>query len=814
MAEQSIILPVTGMHCANCVKTIERNVRKLEGVETAEVNYASEKLTLTLDNEKLSVNEVIEKIRHVGYDVPIVNLDLAITGMTCANCERTVKRALSKVPGLVQAEVNFATEHALVSFPAGLVERADLVNAVQKAGYGVVEAADEDELEDSEALARAQEVAHQMRRLVSGLIFSVPLFTLSMLRDMNLLGMWAHGMGVDVLFWALATPVQFYVGWDYYRGAYNALRNRTANMDVLVAMGSSAAYFYSIPIALGFTAIGHHVYFETVAIIITLIVLGKVLEVRAKGQTSQAIKKLIGLQPRTACVIRQGVEHNIPIKQVLVGDVVIVRPGEKIPVDGIVREGHSTVDESMLTGESLPVTKTVGDTVIGATLNKNGMVKFEATGVGKHTALAQIIRLVEQAQGSKPQIQAVVDRVAAVFVPFVIGTALLTFILWWAATGDFTAALVRMIAVLVIACPCAMGLATPTAIMVGIGKGAENGILFRNSNALEHAQKLQAIVLDKTGTITRGEPSVTDVVMAANPLFSQAEILHLAGSAERASEHPLAEAIVMYAQAQNLTLSDPQSFEAVVGHGIRAEIDGHHVLVGSRKLMAENQLDTAFLQMQVDSLQAQGKTVVWVAVNGQIVAVIAIADTIKEGSRAAVEQLKAMGLHVIMLTGDNQATAQAIAQQAGIERVIAEVLPADKAKHVQDLQAEGLMVGMVGDGINDAPALAQADVGLAIGTGTDVAMETADVTLMSGDLRAVPKAITLSRRTLNTIWQNLFWAFSYNTILIPVAAGVLALVSFAPEFLQQLHPILAAFAMAFSSVSVVTNSLRLRGAKV
>ena len=813
MTEQSITLPVTGMTCANCVKTIERNVKKLDGVQVAEVNYATEKLAITIDTAKLSMDDVIQKVRHAGYDVPQVTLDLPVTGMTCANCEKTVRRAISKIEGVAEVDVNFATEHALVSFPAGMVDRADIVVAVERAGYGVIDVAD-DELIDTEANARAAEVAHQMHRLTVGLLFAVPLFTMSMMRDFSILGEWSHASWVNILFWALATPVQFYVGWDYYRGAYNSLRNYTANMDVLVVMGSSAAYFYSIPIALGDKTLGHHVYFETSAVIITLIVWGKVLEVRAKGRTSEAIKKLIGLQPKTARIVRAGVEQDIPIQHVKVGDTVIVRPGEKIPVDGQVIAGSSAVDESMLTGESLPIHKTVGDAIIGATLNKNGLLKFEATGVGKETALAQIIHLVEQAQGSKPQIQAVVDKAAAVFVPFVITTAVLTFAVWMLATGDFTAALIRTIAVLVIACPCAMGLATPTAIMVGVGKGAENGILFRNSAALERAKQLQTIILDKTGTITQGAPTVTDVVLSKTATLSEQEVVHLAASAERGSEHLLGEAIVEYAKAQEIALSDPQNFEAVVGHGISAEVDSQRVLIGNQKLMRDQQVHLNGLENRALDLQNTGKTAVWLAVDNQAVGVLAIADTIKEGSREAVQQLKARGLQVVMLTGDNQATATAIAKEAGIDRVLAEVLPSEKAAHVQQLQSEGLVVGMVGDGINDAPALAQADVGLAIGTGTDVAMETADVTLMSGDLRAVPRAINLSRHTLNTIWQNLFWAFGYNTVLIPVAAGILVLVPFAPDFLQELHPILAAFAMAFSSVSVVSNSLRLRGVKL
>ncbi len=810
---KQLVLPVTGMTCANCVKTIERNVKKLDGIEVAEVNYATEKLDVTFDPTQLSTEQIIERIRRAGYDVPTTSLDLPITGMTCANCSKAVTRALKKVDGVLEADVNLANERATVKIAAS-VDKQDIVAAIEKAGYGVVQAEDDLELEDAEAKAREAELQHQIHRFMVGAIFAFPLLLISMARDFSLLGAWADAAWVNYLFWAMATPVQFYVGWDYYTGAYNSLRNRAANMDVLVAMGSSAAYFYSIPITLGVKSLGHHVYFETSAVIITLIVLGKVLEARAKGRTSEAIKKLIGLQPRTARVIRDGLEQDIPIRQVRTGDIVIVRPGEKIPVDGLVVDGNSAVDESMLTGESLPVSKTVGDAVIGATLNKNGLLKFEATRVGKETALAQIIRLVEQAQGSKAPIQAVVDRVAAVFVPAVLIIATLTFIVWMIGTGDFTDSLIRTIAVLVIACPCAMGLATPTAIMVGVGKGAENGILFKNSQALERAHQLQAIVLDKTGTITRGEPSVADVVISKSASIDENQVLLLAGSAERGSEHPLGEAIVRAAQERQLTLANPQNFEAVTGHGIAAQVTGQKVLLGNRRLMVERRVNLNSLEANAERLQDQGKTAVWLAVDDQAVGVIAIADTIKDGSRDAVAEMKRMGLQVIMLTGDNQATAEAIAAEAGIDRVLAEVLPGDKAAQVKALQDEGLVVAMVGDGINDAPALAQADVGMAIGTGTDVAMETADVTLMRGDLRTVPKAVNLSHATMNVIWQNLFWAFGYNTVLIPVAAGVLTLVAFAPQFLQELNPILAAFAMSFSSVSVVTNSLRLRRASL
>ncbi|MCB0000065.1 MAG: copper-translocating P-type ATPase, partial [Anaerolineales bacterium] len=570
----------------------------------------------------------------------------------------------------------------------------------------------------------------------------------------NLLGMWSHEVWVNWIFLALATPVQFYVGWDYYTGAYKALRNGSANMDVLVAMGSSVAYIYSIAVLLAKTfwnsnALGDHVYFETSAVIITLIVLGKLLEARAKGRTSEAIKKLIGLQAKTARVVRNGVEVDIPIAEVNWGDIVVVRPGEKVPVDGVVINGRSTLDESMITGESLPVAKQVGDQVIGATLNKQGLIQFEATKVGKETALAQIIKLVEQAQGSKAPIQRIVDQVSAYFVPTVIGLAVLVFVIWLMSGAGFVPALLRLIAVLVIACPCAMGLATPTSIMVGVGKGAEQGILFKNSAALEQVQKLTAVVLDKTGTITKGEPTVTDIVPSAeigdwgleinegsqSPISNlQSQLLYLAASAERGSEHPLGEAIVRSAQEKGLALATPDAFEAVAGHGIAAEVDGHAVLLGNLRLMEQRQVALNGLAPKAEALQAEAKTAMWLAVDGQASAIIGVADTIKEGSREAVAVLHKQGLTVVMMTGDNQATAEAIAREVGIERIFAEVLPGDKANYVKQLQGEGLTVAMVGDGINDAPALAQADVGMAIGTGTDVAMETADITLMRGDL--------------------------------------------------------------------------------
>lgn len=822
MSEQQLTFPVIGMTCANCVAAVERNSKKVKGVTNTVVNFASEKVTITYDPDVVNVkeltNDLITRVKKAGYQIPTASLELPLVGMTCANCANTIERALNKVDGVIEATVNFASERAAITYAPGTTSREQLVAAVRKAGYDVVETEAGEELEDAEAAAREAEIRHQWQRLIVGLIFSVPLVVLTMGRDFGLIGEWAHAPWVNWLFLALATPVQFWVGWDYYTGAYKALRNGSANMDVLVAMGTSVAYVYSTIVLVATSifktdALGTFVYFETAAAIITLIVLGKLLEVRAKGRTSEAIKKLMGLQAKTARVVRDGQELDIPIAEVVKGDVVIVRPGEKIPVDGLVIEGHSAVDESMITGESMPVEKKTGDEVIGATINKQGLLKFEATKVGKETALSQIIRLVEQAQGSKAPIQRLVDQISAYFVPAVIAIALVTLGIWW-ATDAFVPALIRLTAVLVIACPCAMGLATPTSIMVGVGKGAENGILFKNSAALEQAHKLTAIVLDKTGTITKGEPAVTDVVTSNQSAVNSEELLRLAASAERGSEHPLGEAIVRSAQEKGLALSEPAGFEGIAGHGIAAEVDGHKVLVGNLRLMQREQVHLNGLEPKAQQLQNQAKTAMWLAVDGQASAIIGVADVIKEGSKEAIAAMHKLGLTVAMMTGDNEATAKAIAAEVGIDRVFAEVLPGDKASNVAQMQAEGYKVAMVGDGINDAPALAQADVGIAIGTGTDVAMEAADVTLMRGDLRSVPQAIKLSKATMRNIKENLGWAFGYNTVLIPVAAGALAPFDWAPEFLRQLHPILAAGAMAFSSISVVTNSLRLRGVKL
>ena len=822
MEKQELSLPIKGMTCVNCANTIERTLKRTPGVETAAVSYASEKATVTIDTAQVKLGQLQQRISDAGYQVVTAQIDLPVGGMTCANCANTVERTLKSVPGVVNAAVNYGTEKASIEYVPGLVTQAGMVEAVKAAGYELIVAQAGESMEDAERTAREAELQRQQKLLLVGVLFSVPLFVLSMLGDF-----WHwHAMipGFDWLLMALGAPVQFYVGRQFYVNGYKSLRNGAANMDVLVAMGTSVAYFYSVLVTVGI-GIGH-VYFETAAVIITLIVFGKFLEARAKGRTSEAIKKLMGLRPRTARVLRNGVESDVSVDSVQVGDIVLVRPGEQIPVDGIVIEGRSAVDESMLTGESLPVEKGPGDSVIGATLNKLGAFRFEAAKVGAHTALAQIIRMVEQAQGSKAPIQRLADRVSAVFVPVVIAIAALTFVAWYFVAGEtLDLALLMTVAVLVAACPCALGLATPTAIIVGTGKGAESGVLFKTSEALERAGHTQVVVLDKTGTVTNGKPVVTDVVVnervlqpvqageamasAPGPALDANAVLALAASAERGSEHPLGDAIVTEALQRGLALHDAQRFAAIAGHGVESGVDGKAVMVGTLRLMQDRGVDLNGFEKTVDRLQAEAKTAMLVAVDGAAVGVIAVADTIRAESRAAVMDLRKLGIDVVMLTGDNQRTAAAIAQQAGIEHVIAEVLPQQKAEKVKQLQQAGKVVAMVGDGINDAPALAQADVGIAIGSGTDVAMAAADITLISGDLRGVVRAIRLSRRTMRAIRQNLFWAFIYNLILLPVAAGVLR-----PFNGPILDPILAAAAMAFSSVSVVSNSLRLKSAKL
>ncbi len=809
MSEKSVLIPIKGMTCANCALNIERNLKKLEGVNRVNVNLATEQAEVSFDPARVHLKDLEERIRGIGYGVALSTAEIPVTGMTCANCAMNIERALrKKAPGVVRASVNFGSERAHVEYIPTLTSIEEIISAIEKAGYGAISPQEALEAEDAELKARREEIRNQTRKFITGLVFTVPLFLLSMGRDFGIFGSWAHAPWVNWLFLALATPVQFYTGWDYYTGGWKSIKNGSANMDVLVALGSSVAYFYSLFVLFN-PLLGQHVYFETSAVIITLIKLGKMLESRTKARTGGAIRKLMGLRPKTATILEDGQERDIPLSRVKVGDVVIVRPGESIPVDGTVLEGESSVDESMLTGEPIPVDKVAGAQVAGGTLNGHGRLKLEATRVGKDTALARIIRLVQEAQGSKAPIQALADRVAAIFVPGVMGIALLTFLLWWTIGGEFVPAMIRLVAVLVIACPCALGLATPTAIMAGTGRGAEKGLLFKNSEALELSTKLNTVVLDKTGTITLGKPAVVDLISLDSHLQGKEELLKIVASAEKGSEHPLGRAIVIEAERQGVDLFEPKGFRAFGGLGVQADVNGQRILVGKPEWFERPIVDLSKTTGRVAALQQQGKTVVFVATKTGPLGLIALADTVKPESAQAIGELHRMGLKVVMLTGDNIQTARAIAEEVSIDEVIAEVLPEEKSSKVKELQEKGEKVGMVGDGINDAPSLAQADVGIAIGTGTDVAMETADVILASGSLTGVPKAINLGRTTMKTVKQNLFWAFFYNLVLIPVAAGVLYPLEFLPGFLRHLHPILAALAMAMSSITVVSNSLLL-----
>ena len=814
MTAQKFTLPITGMTCANCAANIERGIKKLTGVTEASVNFAAENAAISFDPQRLQLQDVVEKIHSSGYGVTTTKVEMPVTGMTCANCAANIERALNKkTSGVVSSAVNFASERVSVEYIPGVLNVDEIVAAIEKAGYGAIapeEGLDED---DAEQKARDAEIKDQTRKFAVGVMFALPLFVFSMGRDFGLIGPWSHAPWVNWLFGTLATPVQFYTGWDYYVGGLKSLKNKSANMDVLVAMGSSVAYFYSLAVIF-FPSMGAHVYFETSAVIITLIKMGKMLESRTKGRTGGAIRKLIGLSPKTATILENNTEKEIALTRVKVSDTVIVRPGERIPVDGLVLDGQSAVDESMLSGEPLPVDKQPGDTVVGGTINGEGLLRFSATRVGKETALAQIIRLVQEAQGSKAPIQALADKVAAIFVPAIIGIAFFVFFLWWGITGEFVPAMIRLVAVLVIACPCALGLATPTAIMAGTGKGAEMGILFKSSEALETATKLDTIVLDKTGTITMGKPAVVDIMPLNSQFEAENDLLKLAASVEKGSEHPLGKAIVNESKTRRIELFEPKDFKASGGFGVQAKVAGNPVMVGKPKWFQETGIDIQAADNEIEALQSQGKTVMVVVRDNGLCGLISVSDTLKPESKDAIRQLHDQHLKVVMLTGDNQQAAATIAAHVNIDEILAEVRPEEKSSKIKDLQQKGRRVGMVGDGINDAPALAQAEVGLAIGTGTDVAIETAGVILSSGSLSGVPRAIRLSRATMSTIKQNLFWAFGYNVILIPIAAGILYPFETLPVMLRQLHPILAALAMAFSSISVVSNSLRLYKAKI
>ncbi|SES23713.1 Cu+-exporting ATPase [Gracilibacillus ureilyticus] len=786
-------LRITGMTCAACSNRVEKVLNKMDGVK-AQVNLTTEKATIDYNSDKNSIDDITKKIETIGYGVQTDKVELDVMGMTCAACSNRIEKILNKQGGVKQATVNLTTESATVEYNSGLVDQNALIEKIRNIGYDAKPKADAEEKETY----KEKEMYHKKIKLIISAVLSAPLL-LTML--VHLFGTQLPGLFMNPWFqFALATPVQFIIGWQFYVGAYKNLKNGGANMDVLVALGTSAAYFYSLYEAL--STIGNpgympHLYFETSAVLITLILFGKYLEARAKSHTTNALSELLNLQAKEARVIRDGKEIMIPSQEVIVGDHLIIKPGEKIPVDGILVKGRTSVDESMLTGESIPMEKDPGAKLIGSTINKNGSVEMEATKVGKDTALASIIKVVEEAQGSKAPIQRLADIISGYFVPVVIGIAIITFITWISLVepGQMEPALAAAIAVLVIACPCALGLATPTSIMVGTGKAAESGILFKGGEHLERTHQLEAIVLDKTGTITKGKPEVTDFT-------GDNQTLQLLASAEKGSEHPLAEAIVAYAIDNNVDFLDVDEFSAIPGHGIDVKISGKRILVGNRKLMNDFQIELDGTEEQLVNYEQNGKTAMLIAVNGKYHGIVAVADTIKETAREAIQELKGLGMEVIMLTGDNERTAQAIAKEAGIDRVIAQVLPEEKAEKVKEIQLQGKKVAMVGDGVNDAPALVTADIGIAIGTGTEVAIEAADVTILGGELLLLPKAIRISHATIRNIRQNLFWAFGYNTAGIPIAAAGL------------LAPWIAGAAMALSSVSVVTNSLRLKRTKL
>lgn len=796
-------LQISGMTCAACANRIEKGLKKVEGVHDANVNFALEKTKIMYDPTKTNPQHFKEKVESLGYGIVSDKAEFTVSGMTCAACANRVEKRLNKLDGVNKATVNFALESATVDFNPDEVSVNEMKSTITKLGYKLEVKSDE---QDGSTDHRLQEIERQKKKFIISFILSFPLlwamvshfsFTSFIYLPDMLMNPWVQ--------LALATPVQFIIGGQFYIGAYKALRNKSANMDVLVALGTSAAYFYSVYLSIQSIGSSEHMtdlYFETSAVLITLIILGKLFEAKAKGRSSEAIKKLMGLQAKTATVVRDGTEMKILIEEVVAGDIVYVKPGEKIPVDGEIVEGKSAIDESMLTGESIPVDKTIGDVVIGSTINKNGFLKVKATKVGRDTALAQIIKVVEEAQGSKAPIQRVADQISGIFVPVVVVSAIITFAVWmiFVTPGDFGGALEKMIAVLVIACPCALGLATPTSIMAGSGRSAEYGILFKGGEHLEATHRLDTVILDKTGTVTNGKPVLTDIIVADG--FHEEEILRLVGAAEKNSEHPLAEAIVEGIKEKKIDIPSSETFEAIPGFGIESIVEGKQLLIGTRRLMTKFNIDIEEVSKSMEELEREGKTAMLIAIDKEYAGIVAVADTVKDTSKAAIARLKKMGLDVVMITGDNTQTAQAIAGQVGIDHVIAEVLPEGKAEEVKKLQAQGKKVAMVGDGINDAPALAIADIGMAIGTGTDVAMEAADITLIRGDLNSIADAIFMSKMTIRNIKQNLFWALAYNGLGIPIAA------------LGFLAPWVAGAAMAFSSVSVVLNALRLQRVKL